>query len=120
MNLKQQGIDNAINGANNRVPNWSDTCYEYLIEYLQIVNTFLTEDFRQWCKEVKGFEAPKSSRAFGGVVVRAKENELIKFLCYTSTKNEKAHGTPASKWLVLAKAKQKAPVKRFEQMSMFL
>lgn len=117
--LKQQGIDNAIAGANNACPNWSDTAYTYLLEYLQTVSAFLTEDFRQWCKDEKQFEAPKSKRAFGGIVQRAQFNELIKSVGVGNVKNKKAHGAYAATWVVLAKAKKREPVKVYEQISMF-
>jgi len=100
---KEKGIKKAEDGANAAVENWSDTAYEYLLEYLQTVHTFLTEDFRAWCLIEKGFDAPNSQRAFGGVVRRAKHNKLISHWQAATTTNPLAHQCWASAWIVLPK-----------------
>lgn len=98
--LKEKGIKMAVDHADKVVDSWSDKAYSLLKIYLITkLTAFQCEDFREWCKN--RIETPPSKRAFGGVIVRAKKDKLIKHVGYGCVENPKAHRTPASIWLKL-------------------
>jgi len=91
------GIEMAINSANCHCIQWSDKALEILIKYLATHNDpFLTEDVRKWGEAM--IPDPPSKRAWGGVIVKARNAGIIKFIGFRATTNVKAHRTPASLW----------------------
>lgn len=99
--LRDIGIQKAINNADEKTPSWSAKAYSMLEQYLMEQNCkFMVEDFRTWATE-NGLEEPPSNRAFGAIIVRAKKNKLIKHAGFRSVKNPNAHATPASVWVKL-------------------
>ncbi len=98
--LKDIGMQRAVDHADRVVDSWSDKAYKLLKIYIITkLTAFQCEDFRGWCKNK--IEEPPSKRAFGAVIVRAKKNLLIKHVGYGVVENPKAHRTPASIWLKL-------------------
>lgn len=97
--LMRLGIKRAIEHANAEVRGWSDLAYNYLLEYSKTHKEFMVEDVRE---ASKGFvPVPTSSRAWGGVVVRASKAGVIKRKGFQNVKNTKAHCTPATLWEVI-------------------
>ncbi len=97
--LKEEGIERAVNHANEVTPNWSDRAASLLKEFISVCHTpFMAENFREYA-EKQGLEEPPSKRAFGGVITRAKSMGWIKSIGFGLTHNPLAHRTPASLWI---------------------
>ena len=96
--LRDKGIKQALESAENETENWGNLAYNFLLHYIKTNKEFMTEDVR-----IASFESvpqPPSNRAWGYVVVRAKKNDLITRKGYSCVKNPKAHRTPATLWVV--------------------
>lgn len=93
--LKQQGMQLALDNAEKSSPGWGDLAICYLRMFPK--KTFLAEEVRNWSHN-NGLAIPPNARAWGGVMVRAKKRGFIKFIGYKSVNNPKAHRTPASYW----------------------
>lgn len=94
----EEGMQRAIDNANAKNDNWSDTAYAHFLQWLYklpLHSKFMIEDFREAAKVLP---PPPSNRAFGGLVKRAVNDKLIQHAGHGKTKNVKAHGTPASIW----------------------
>ena len=96
--LRNKGIKQAINNANNTHDKWSIKAYKFLVDYIKSHNQFMTEDVR--LASEKKIPIPPSNRAWGGVVVRASRAGLISRVGFSNVKNVKAHRTPATVWRV--------------------
>jgi len=94
--LRNKGIQKAINHADEIIPNWSDSAFNYLKKYIKSHKQFMAEDVRIASR--KFIPEPPSARAWGGVIIRANKLGLIKHIGYKNVSNEKAHRTPASVW----------------------
>ena len=69
--LRDKGIKQALESAENETENWGNLAYNFLLHYIKTNKEFMTEDVR-----IASFESvpqPPSNRAWGHVVVRAKE-----------------------------------------------
>ena len=76
--LKEQGIEQSLNHANQELPNWSDRALIIFKQFLSNCNTpFMAENFREYA-EKQGLDTPPSKRAFGGIMTRASGLKLIK------------------------------------------
>ncbi len=96
--LRDAGIQRAIDHANSIDNSWSDRALEMLRCYLLLVGgQFQAEDIRAFAK-TRGLNDAAHSRAWGGVIVRAKNLGLIRFVGYKNVSNPKAHATPAAIW----------------------
>ncbi|MBQ19141.1 MAG: hypothetical protein CMD31_00140 [Flavobacteriales bacterium] len=106
--LKFEGIERAIDNANDkasqvvqgRLMPWSDIAYNFLLNFLRENkgSAFMVENVRS--KAVGIIPEPPSKRAWGGIVVKAKNNGLIRHIGYRQVKNPKAHMANASLWAV--------------------
>ena len=96
--LRDKGIKQAVNNANNTHEKWSVKAYKFLTNYIKSHHEFMTEDVR--LASEKKVPIPPSNRAWGGVVVRASRAGLINRVGFSNVKNVKAHKTPASIWRV--------------------
>lgn len=98
--LKQGGIQVAMDHANIRHEGWADDAHAALIKFLSLYNVpFLCETFRAYAEEFCGLPHPPSSRAYGGVMLRAKHLGLIEHAGITQVKNPRAHMANASLWV---------------------
>ena len=98
--LQKCGIQVAMQHAELKHDGWADQTHEALKQFLSWHKSpFLCETFRVYAETEHGIPQPPSSRAYGGVIQRAKREGLIKHVGFGSTKNPSAHGTPASLWL---------------------
>lgn len=97
--LRDEGMRRAIDHAEREVPNWAELAYEKLIEftteypYLE----FMAEDFRKWAYH-KGLPEPPHSRAFGGIMVKARRADLIVKIRISQVKNPTARCANANVW----------------------
>lgn len=97
--LRDIGMKQALDHANQINDNWSKEAYRYLTVFLRYNSgEFMTENFRAYCEKYN-LPTPPSLRAYGSIMVQAQRNGLIKSLGYSSVKNPKAHSTPATIWI---------------------
>lgn len=95
---RDDGIRRAVVHANFEHDGWSDQAYEFLQRFLIFATMpFMTEDVRLYAEQ-HGVPIPPSKRAWGGIMVKASRNGLIKSCGYGMTSNPKAHRTPAMRW----------------------
>jgi len=97
--LMRLGIKKAVTHANVEVHGWSDQAYNYLLDYSKKHKEFMVEDVRESSKGI--IPIPPSTRAWGGVVVRASRAGIIERKGFKNVKNVKAHCTPATLWRVI-------------------
>lgn len=96
LQLKFEGMEASEDHANQVIENWSELAMTFLIKYAKINKSFLAEDVRN--ASIETVPTPPSNRAWGGVMVRAKNNGIISTDGYRRTKNPLAHSTPATFW----------------------
>ena len=96
--LRDKGIKQAINNANDTHEKWSEKAYKFLTDYIKSHHEFMTEDAR--LASEKEIPLPPSNRAWGGIILRAVKAGLITRDRFSNVKNAKAHKTPATVWRV--------------------
>jgi len=96
--LRDAGIQQAVDHADQVKENWSEDAYNFLLGYLPFVDTFMTEEVREAAEGM--IDEPPSKRAWGAVILRAAKAGLIHRVGYKQTNNKKSHKTPASLWRV--------------------
>lgn len=98
MLLRDEGIQQAIDHADQVDEKWSETAYRFLLSFISTTTTeFMVEDIRI-AAEKSGVPIPPSDRAWGGIIVRAAKAGLIRRVGYRAVANPKAHCTPATLW----------------------
>ena len=96
--LRDAGIKQAIDHANEVHQDWSDKAFEFLVRYTLTHSQFMCEEVREAAKGL--IPEPPHTRAWGGVITRAVKSGLIKRSHFQNVKNAAAHCTPASVWIV--------------------
>jgi hypothetical protein len=99
--LKQKGLQQAVDHANNIIDNWSERIYDLFKEWLSnkpVGFRFMTEDFRMHVECQKKIESPVSKRAYGFICPKAKREGLIECCGLGPVKNSTAHRAFASVW----------------------
>lgn len=94
--VTKEGIQKALNNADNHIEGWSNLAFSYLKEYIDSHEEFMVEDVR--VASMVSIPVPPNTRAWGGIIIRARNEGLVKQIGYCCVKNEKAHMTPASIW----------------------
>jgi len=74
--LRDEGINKAVNHADLRVPNWSIKALKYVIEYAKKNMFFTCEDVRIQSRK-DNFPQPPDGRAWGGIISKARQREFI-------------------------------------------
>ena len=97
--LRDLGIEQSLATAESTHDSWADKAYNYLLDYMLDNKEFMTEDVR--IASMSSIPIPTNTRAWGGIVVRARRNNLIQRKGYSAVKNPKAHRTPATLWEVI-------------------
>lgn len=97
-NLRDAGIKLAIDHADEVSEKWSEVAYQFLLKFIKSNKEFMTEQIRSASTGI--VPEPPTTRAWGGIIVRAKKSGLIKRIDFQNVKNPKAHCTPASVWQV--------------------
>lgn len=101
--LKQRGMDKAIQTVEIIQPGFSVKFYDYLVGYIRLFgpgHRFLAEDVRT-AAERAGINCPASKRAIGSIMVKAKNKGLIQKFSTANVKNPKAHNANATMWEVV-------------------
>lgn len=79
---------------------WTIKAWEFFVEFGRAMSgkTFMAEDVRQ--KAEKSGKVPKApdARAWGAIVMRAKQARLIKRVDYAPNKDPSCHGSPKAVW----------------------
>lgn len=102
--LKQGGIQVAVDNAEQKHPGWQEEAFEALKQFLfWHKSPFMCETFRAFAESECNVPPPPSSRAYGAVMQRAKKEGLIEHVCLKQVSNPRAHCANASQW-VKAKA----------------
>lgn len=100
--LRDVGMAEAVDHADEAVPSWSDRALKAIRRFLNesaLANgEFMTEDFRLWAYQNAALPRPPSHRAWGAVVVKARSLALIDRVRLDSVKNPKAHRANATVW----------------------
>ena len=100
--LRDAGIKQAIDHANEVIPEWSDRAYEVVQDFLKISPLakigFMGEELRLWAHQDGGLPQPENLRAWGGVVRKAASHGLIEKVRIDTVKNPKAHAANAAVW----------------------
>jgi hypothetical protein len=96
--LRDKGIQQAMDHANETSEKWSEIAYAFLREYMVGQSVFMAENVREASRNV--VPDPPSNRAWGGVLVRAAKEGLITRMGFRNVKNTRAHCTPATLWAV--------------------
>ena len=96
--LRDKGINQAIDNADDTHERWSEKAYKFLINWIKTQYEFMTEDVR--LASEKEIPIPPSNRAWGGIILRASRAGLISRVGFSNVKNAKAHRTPATVWRV--------------------
>ena len=94
-NAIQQGIDH----ANEVEENWASKAYSLLVKFLYEIKTdFTSEDFRAYCTDK--LPPPPDQRAFGGIMMKASKQGLIKPTGqYREGINKQCHMNPKKVWI---------------------
>lgn len=98
---RDEGIQRAINHADDTHEDWSERAYTLLTRYVQPLKynqTFLIEDYRRWAIDVMQLPPPPSLRAFGSIAVKARKAGLIKFVSFDHVTNVRAHRSTVSRY----------------------
>ena len=96
--LRDRGIARAEDHAETEAPGWKDSALDMLRRYVREVGgRFQAEDVREFGR-IQCLDEPPNSRAWGGVIVKAKKLGIIQFAGYENVSNPRAHATPASLW----------------------
>ena len=95
--LRDSGMAQALNHADEAEPTWSDQAYEFVCEFAERRVEFRAEQVREHAERF-GLPVPPSARAWGGVINRAVKASLIKRVRFDVCSNAKAHRCNVSVW----------------------
>ena len=95
--LRDVGMQKAIDHANDKAEKWSERAYQLLIKFLHTRKRFMGEDLRSYAAEVD-FDLSPHARAWGGIIQRAAKELIIIKIGIGPVKNPKAHLANAAIW----------------------
>lgn len=93
---RDAGMQQAADNTEAHRPGWQALALAFLQDYPE--KTFQAEQVREWAY-MNGLQRPSHGRAWGAVIVTAKNQGLIRHAGYAPVSNPKAHRTPASVWV---------------------
>jgi len=94
--LRDEGMVKAMHSANQANAKWTLMAYAFLIKYAEKHEKFMLEDARE--ASINRIPQPPNNRAWGGIIIKAVNADIIVKQGFASVKNKKAHCTPASVW----------------------
>lgn len=96
--LRDDGMERAVEHADAVKPKWSDDAFEHLRRFAESLHTFTSEDVRE-VAERDGLAVPPDSRAWGGVVIRAvRAGIIVHNGDYRKARAPKVHCSIGSVW----------------------
>jgi hypothetical protein len=95
--LAAEGMQRAVDHADDVEPGWSDLAYAMLEQYAFDHFELMTEEVRAWAQD-KGLAEPPTARAWGAVALRAARNRIIVKVGHRQTRNPLAHSALATVW----------------------
>lgn len=95
--LATDGMQRAVDHADEVEQGWSDMAYAMLEQYAFCHFELMIEEARAWAEE-NGLSAPPTARAWGSIALRASREELLVKTGYRKTKNPLAHSALATVW----------------------
>lgn len=101
--LRDIGMQQAVDHAEQVEPGWKDLAYRYLQRFLNEyvprlgLQSFMAEDIRAWAHE-QGLGRPPTARAWGGIIAKAANRGLIVKIGVQQVKNKTAHCANANLW----------------------
>lgn len=94
--LRDEGIQKAVDHANEKTEKWSDRALAFLKQYASTNSVFSGEQVRFAAGGVIPF--PPHLRAWGGVMMSAARQGLIEKIGYIQVENPLAHRANAALW----------------------
>ncbi len=94
--LRDQGIQRALNHANQAKKNWQEMAFRFLVEYARQHDEFSGEEVREASRG--SVPEPPSLRAWGWPLIRAAKEGIIEQIGYVQVKNPAAHRANAALW----------------------
>lgn len=98
--LRDAGIERALENANEQIDNWSDIAYSALQVFVALHpdQTFMAEDVRNYAYDHLAIPYPPHCRAWGGVMLRASRQGLIRKVGVEPVKTPSNHMANAAVW----------------------
>jgi len=93
---RDAGINAAMAHADRVEPKWSDNAYTFLVGYAREHSRFTTEEVRT--AAASSVATPPDSRAWGGVMSRARRDGLITHEGFTTARDPKVHCNVIRVW----------------------
>lgn len=99
MQLRDIGIQRAVEHADAEIPSWSDIAFDNLRMFLRYApdSQFMGEDVRGYAT-TRGLPDPPDKRAWGAVMLRAARAGLIRKIGYAHAKDPKVHRSINPLW----------------------
>lgn len=97
--LRDIGMKQATDNANEKIPSWSELAYKFLLSYINCHKEFMAEDVRKASEGI--VPEPPHKRAWGSIFVKAAKNKLIISNGTRKVNNPKAHCANAAVWEVI-------------------
>jgi len=94
--LRDAGMKQAVDHADQVHERWSDKAYAFLLAYLRSGMEFMAEDVRAASEGI--VPEPPSKRAWGSIIRRAAKAGLIRKIGCCHVKNPGAHMANANRW----------------------
>jgi len=96
--LAEIGMQQAVDHAEEVFENWGDEALAFVRKYVSYTkDPFMAEDVRMASLQV--VPEPPTKRAWGLIMRRAAQANLISRVGYRKVTNRRAHGTPAALWV---------------------
>lgn len=99
--LKEKGLDRAIDHAESNLPGWKEKIYSLFKTWLKdkrVGYQFRTESFRLWVETNELIETRASKRSYGFICPKAAREGLIEFAGHEKVVNPRAHRCLANTW----------------------
>ena len=94
--LRNTGMQQAVEHADQVTEQWSDKAYRFLMQYIQFHESFMAEDVRKASQTT--VPEPPSARAWGAIFMKAAKQNKIMRIGFRNVENPNAHCTPATLW----------------------